>query len=199
MSEKISRNENIFKELGSLQEKALFFIAENPKNHKQNIQKGINYPPEQYGSISKAVDTLEDSGFIKSEKTISQKNVSINIFECTDSGILYALAKNNQCNILKVLDSNKEQVEFCKSFRALYDEWGLDHLALFLRDIGEFLPMVHSKGIDYALPFLMMKFSQQQQRLDPKTRKKNVKAAMKQFPKTKQMLKEMQANIKDLL
>ena len=39
------KNDDIlFKELGSLQEKVLFFLAENPENHKQGIQQGINHP-----------------------------------------------------------------------------------------------------------------------------------------------------------
>ena len=100
---------------------------------------------------------------------------------------------------MKILDSNKEQVEFCKQFRALYDVWGQEQMAMFLRDLGEFLPMVHTKGIEYAAPYLLMKFARQLQTLDPKTKKKNVKAAISQFPKTKGMLKEMQNNIKELL
>jgi len=156
-------------------------------------------PKDQYGSISKAVDSLEEQHFITSKLTKSQKNNEIKLFRCTDEGVLYSLAKNPSCNIPKVLDSNKEQVEFCKQFRALYNAWGPEHMAMFLKDMGEFLPMVHTKGIEYATPYLLMKFAKQQQTLDPKTKKRNVKEAIKQFPKTKQMLKEMQDNIKDLL
>jgi DNA-binding PadR family transcriptional regulator len=195
----IAGKENIFKELGNLQQKVLFFLAENPDQHKQAIQKGISHPTDQYGSISKAVDSLEELGFIDSKLTKSQKNVEIKLFKCTDEGVLYALSRNPLGDILKILDSYKEQVEFCKQFRALYDVWGQKQMALFLKDLGEFLPMVHTKGIEYAAPFLLMKFAKQFQTLDPKTKKKNVKAAINQFPKTKEMLKEMQDNIKELL
>jgi len=198
-SEKITGNENIFKELGSLQQKALYFLAENPDNHKQAIQKGINHPADQYGSVSKAVDSLEELGFVCSTLTRSQKNNPIKLFRCTDEGVLYALARNPLRDIPKVLDSYKEYVGFCGQFRALYDVWGPEHMAVFLNDLGEFLPMVHSKGIDYAAPYLLMTFAKQQQTLDRKTKKNNVKEAIKQFPKTKQMLKEMQDNINDLL
>ena len=44
MSRKESNDEIIFKESGSLQEKVLFFLAENPDNHKQSIQHGIEHP-----------------------------------------------------------------------------------------------------------------------------------------------------------
>ena len=72
-------------------------------------------------------------------------------------------------------------------------------MTIFLKELGEFLPMVHAKGIDYAAPYLLMKFAKQLQTLDPKTKKNNVKEAMTQFPKTKQMLKEMRKNINELL
>lgn len=185
--------------MGSLQQKSLYFLAENPENHKQAIQQGINHPADQYGSVSKAVDSLEQSGFIISRETRSQKNNKIKLFRCTDEGVLYALARNPSCNILKVLDSYKEKMEFCKQFRALYNVWGQKHMTLFLKELGEFLPMVHSKGFDYATPYLLIKFAKLQKTLDPKTKKNNVKEAMSQFPKTKKMLKEMQKNINDLL
>jgi len=185
--------------LGSLQQKSLYFLAENPENHKQAIQQGINHPADQYGSVSKAVDSLEQSGFIISRETMSQKNNKIKLFRCTDEGVLYALARNPSCNILKVLDSYKEKMEFCKQFRALYDVWGQKHMTLFLKELGEFLPMVHSKGFDYATPYLVMNFVKLQQTLDPKTKKNNVKGAMNQFPKSKKMLKEMKKKIDELL
>jgi hypothetical protein len=59
--------------------------------------------------------------------------------------------------------------------------------------------MVQKNGIDQAVPYLLMKFAKQMQNMDPKTKKKNVKEAMKQFPHTKQILKEMQKNINELL
>jgi hypothetical protein len=199
MPDKESNDENIFKELGSLQEKVLFYLAENPENHKQAIQKGIQHPAEQYGSVLKAVDTLEKLGFIESKKMPSQKNVQIKIYSCTDLGVFYTFAKNPSPNIPKILDAYKSRVDFCKPFQGLYDVWGHDHFVMFLKDIGEFLPMVHKNGVEQAAPYLLMKIAKQMQNIDPETRKKNVKEAMKQFPHTKQMLKEMQKNINELL
>lgn len=199
MSEKIFGKENIFKELGSLQQKALFFLAENPDKHKQAIQQSINHPSDQYGSISNAVDSIEQSGYINSKLAKSQKNVEIKLFRCTDLGVLYALTRNPLCDIPRVLDSYKDEFEFCKQFRALYNVWGHEQMAQFLKDTGEFLPMVYTKGIEYATPYFLMKFARQMQTLDPKIKTRNVKEAIAQFPKTKQMLKEMQKDINDLL
>ena len=189
----------IFKELGSLQEKVLFYLAENPKKHKQGIQQGINHPAEQYGSVKNAVDALEKLGYFESKEIKSQKNVPIKIYSCTKLGIFYVLTKNAYSDIPRILDTYKDRIDFCKSFRALYDVWGHDHFALFLKNMGEFLPMVQKNGVEYASPYLLMKIAKQMQSIDPKTRKKNVKEAMKQFPHTKQMLKEMQKTINELL
>jgi hypothetical protein len=70
---------------------------------------------------------------------------------------------------------------------------------MFLKDIGEFLPMVHNKGIEYATPYLLMKMAQQMKNIDQKTRTKNVKEALKQFPESKKLLKEMKKNLNDVL
>jgi DNA-binding PadR family transcriptional regulator len=188
-----------FKELGSLQEKVVFFLAENPENHKQAIQKGIEHPNDQYGSVLKAVDAVEKLGYIEFQKTQSQKNVEIKVYKCTELGIFYALARNRSANIVKIFDSYETQVEFCRPFRTLYDVWGHDHFALFLRNLGEFLPMAQKNGVEQAVPYLLMKLVQQAQSVDPKTRKKNVKEVLKQFPKANQTLKDWRKNIDDVL
>jgi DNA-binding PadR family transcriptional regulator len=198
-NEKISGNEVIFKELGSLQEKVLFFLAENPEKHKQAIQQGIQHPSEQYGSVLKAVDTLEKLEFIKSKEIKSQKNVQIKIYNCTELGVFYALTRNSDANFLKILDAYKSQIEFCQQFQELYKAWGHDHFASFLKNMRDFLPMVQKNGIEEAMPYLLMKMVNLMQSLDPKTRKKNAKEAMKQFPHTKQMLKDIRKNINELL
>lgn len=188
-----------FKELGSLQEKVVFFLAENPHNHKQAIQKGIEHPSEQYGSVLKAVDAVEKLGYIESKKALSQKKVEIKEYRCTELGVFYSLARNRHADIAKILDSYGDQVEFCKPFRALYNTWGNEHFALFLRNLGEFLPMVQRNGVEQAVPYVLMKMVQLAQTVDPKTRRKNVKETLKQFPKTKKMLQEWRKNIDEVL
>lgn len=142
---------------------------------------------------------MEKLQFLKSKTARSQKNNEMKLFRCTDEGLLYSLARNPTSDIPKVLRVNEDHVEFCKQFKALYEVWGRDHFVMFLKDIGEFLPMVHNKGVDYATPYLLMRIAQQMQSIDQKTRTKNVKAAMKEFPETKKMLREMKKNLDGLV
>ena len=142
---------------------------------------------------------MEELGYIKSKKILSQKKVKIKNYESTELGVFYTLARNPNANILKILDGYENRVEFCKSFRALYNVWGHDQFTMFLRDMGEFLPMVRKNGIELAVPYMLMKISKQMLSLDWKTRKKNIKEALKQYPHTKKMLKEMRKNIDEIL
>jgi len=71
------------KELGRLQEKILFYIAEKPGQHKQAIQKSM--PSKQYGSILNSVNALEKSGYIQSEEERSLKNVKM----IPNSGVMF--------------------------------------------------------------------------------------------------------------
>ena len=187
----------IFKELGCLQEKVLFYLAQNPGKHKQAIQQGIQHPSDQYGSIYNAVDTLEKLGFIESTEGISQKKVKIRIYSCTDSGVFYALTHSTP-NIVKVLDAYKSKVEFCNSFRQLYDVWGQDHFSTYLKDVGKFLPIVQRDGTEVAMPYLLMLLLQEMKNIDPKDRKRNAKEALKVFPESKIWLKEWKKNLDEL-
>ena len=199
MSDKITGNENIFKELGSLQEKVLFFLADNPNNHKQAIQQGIDHPAAQYGSVLKAVDALEKLGYIESKTVTSKKNVQIKTYICTELCVFYALTRNSKLNIPEMLDAYKDKIDFCKQFRALYNAWGHDHFMLFLADMREFLPTIQENGMEQAMAYLIMKMAKQAKSVDQKTRTKNVREAMKQFPKTRPMLKEWRNNIDEVL
>jgi DNA-binding PadR family transcriptional regulator len=198
MSRKVS-DDIIFKELGSLQEKVLFYLAENPDNHKQGIQQGIAHPTDQYGSISKAVDALEKFGYIESKEAISQKKVKIKIYGCTESGVFYALTKNQFANVLKILDSYKSKVKFCESFRQLYDTWGHEHFVMYLRDVGYALPIIQKNGIEAAMPILLMKILEEMKKIDKKTRTKNAKAALGLFPESKKWLTEWKNNLDELI
>ena len=200
MSKKsISRSDIAFQELGALQEKIVFFLAEYPENHKQAIQKGIGHPADQYASVLKAVENLEKNEYIRAKEIISQKKLKIKAYTCTELGVFYALARNPNANVIKILEEYKNQVEFVKQLRPLYDVWGQEHFSMFLRDVGEFLPMVKNHGVEFAVPYLLLKIAKQMQTLDKKTKNRNVKAAMKQFPHTREMLKEFRKNIDEVL
>jgi DNA-binding PadR family transcriptional regulator len=189
----------IFKELGSLQEKILFFLAENPENHKQGIQQGINHPADQYGSVSKAVDMLETYGFVVPKDAVSQKNVRIKTYSCTESGIFYALTRNPSAKPVEIFEAYKSEVDWCKSLKQLYDVWGHEHFMAYFRDVGDVLPIIQKKGFDEALPYLFFKAVKLTHSIDKKTRNRNVKEALKLFPENKEMLKEWRKNIDEVL
>jgi hypothetical protein len=189
----------IFRELGNLQEKVLFYLAENPEKNKQAIQQGINHPSEQYGSVKNAVDKIEEFGFIQSTEGLSQKKVKIKIYRCADSGVFYALTKNHLADVLKILDAYKSRVEFCSSFRKLYDAWGHEHFTLYLRDIAYVLPIIQKDGIELAMPHLLMKILEEIKSIDKKTRKRNANAALELFPESKKWLTEWRDNLDELI
>ena len=194
------KNDDIlFKELGSLQEKVLFFLAENPENHKQGIQQGINHPAEQYGSVSKAVDALEKFGFVAAIEGVSQKNLKIKIYSCTESGVFYALTRNPSAKPVEIFEANKDKVSWCKSLRQLYDVWGHDHFMAYFRDVGDILPIIQKKGVAEAMPYMFFKAVKLTHSIDKKTRNRNVKEALKLFPENKEMLKEWRKNINEVL
>ena len=102
-------------------------------------------------------------------------------------------------NILEVLDAYKSRVDFCKSFRQLYDVWGQDHFVMYVKDIGKFLPIVQKDGIEVAMPYLLMLILEEMKKIDPIARKRNAKEAMKLFPESKTMLKEWKKNLDELV
>ena len=190
--------DQVFKELGNLQEKALFYLAQNPESHKQAIQHGLKHPSDQYGSISKAVDSLEKMSFISSKEGISQKNVKIKLYYCTDSGVFYTLTHSTE-NILGVLDAYKSTVAFCNAFRQLYDVWGKEHFTTYIKDVGKFLPVMQRDGAEVAMPYLLMLIFEEMKKIDPAKRMKNAKAALKLFPESKKYLKEWRDNLNELI
>ena len=187
------------KTLGTLQEKILFFLAENPDNHKQAIQKGINHPTDQYGSISKAVDALKKMGFIESKKATSKKKQEIDSYSCTELGLLYTLAKNRSPDVPKILNACQTKGETWKSLKGLYNDWGPDEFLMLFQQIGDILPMITKDGLENALIYLLIKSVKRVHKIDSKTRMKYAKSAMKHFPYLKSGMKEWSENIKELL
>jgi DNA-binding PadR family transcriptional regulator len=188
------------KNLGTLQEKVLYFLAENPHNHKQAIQKGIEHPDDQYGSVLKAVEALKDSGCIKWKKGKSMKKVSIKFYDCTEEGAFYALARNPRANVLKILDAYKDQYDSYKALRNLYDAYGHDLFVKFIRDVDEFLPMVQKQGLEKALPYLFMKIVREASDVDLTQRKRIARESMKQLsPQMKKAMKEWAKSINEIV
>jgi hypothetical protein len=114
-------------------------------------------------------------------------------------GVFYTLCKNPDADVVRVLDAYKSRSDVFNSFRSLYDVWGHDTFVRFFRNVSDFFPMMRKEGIESAVAFLLVKFATDAKALDLKTRRKNAKAALKQFPNTRQLMKEWADNIKELL
>lgn len=188
-----------FKELGKLQEKVLFYLAENPDKHKEAIQKGINYPKEQYSSIYNAVNALKQMRYLESRKAFSLKKVRIELYSCTDLGLIYAIGKNPDANIKEILDLGKQKYDSFKGFNCVYNELGKDEISKFFRILVDFLPEIHKGGLESALMTVFLSALSQNKGIDEKTRLKNAKIWMKCFPDQKSIMKKWQKNIKEIL
>jgi hypothetical protein len=187
------------KELGNLQEKILFFLAENPDKHKQAIQKGINHPLDQYSSILNAVKALSKMGYLESKKAFSSKNVKIELYSSTDVGLIYALGKNSNADIQKILTEYQSKNPMYKSFLGICNELGKEEIVRFFNGLVGFLPMIQTEGLEKALTLFMVKLMASNRGIDERKRIKNAKVWLKYFPDKKPVIKEWHNNIKDLL
>jgi len=176
--------------LGSLREKIIFYLSENPNLNAQALQRALEYPPNQYPNILKALKTLEKTGLIKSKGGKSKKKVPIRLYRCTDNGILYALARNPKANALKTINAYENTEEIAKTFRACYDIMGPELFVKFVEDVDEFMLMIQKDGIENVAPYIVMRSMIQTSHLDIDTRTRIVKELFKQFPQTKQVLKD---------
>jgi DNA-binding PadR family transcriptional regulator len=198
MAKAMGNNILNIKKLGPLQEKVLFFLAENPDNHKQAIQKGINHPSDQYGSISKAVDPLLEMGFIESKKATSKKKKEIDVYSCTEIGLLYTLAENRTLNAPKFLNAYQAKGEIWKTLQDFYNEIGQEQFLLLFRQMADILPMINKDGLENAMIYLFIRTFKETRKIDPNTRLKVAKSALKHFPTLKPAMKEWSRNIKQI-
>jgi DNA-binding PadR family transcriptional regulator len=178
------------KELGSLREKIIFHLSENPNLNAQALQKALEYPSNQYPNILNALKTLEKTGLVRSESGKSKKKVPIRLYRCTDNGILYALARNPKANALKTIGAYENTEELAKTFRACYDIMGPELFVKFVEDVDEFMLMIQKDGIEDVAPYIVMKSMMQTSHLDIDARTRIVKELFKQFPQTKKVLKD---------
>jgi hypothetical protein len=186
------------KELGSLREKIIFHLSENPNLNAQALQKDLGYPSNQYPNILNALKTLEKLDLISSTSGKSKKNVPIRLYHCTLNGIFYALAKNPNANALNTLNAYQSLDNVVNSFLKLYDVWGHDLFIKFVRDVHEFLPMIHKDGVENVIPYMLMRMTMQMSDLDLNTRTRIAKETMKQFPHTKRIMKDWVKSVSKL-
>lgn len=185
-------------QLGSLQSKILYFLAENPKNHKQAIQKGIRHPPEQYGSVLKAVNSLEKGGYIKSRKGLSKKNRKIKFYGCTEKGVSYTLVNNTYADIIKILDNYKEDYPVFKHFRNQYDVWGHNLFVRFYSYLSQFRAMQDKYGLEATIPHMYMMICTSLKDFTPQEKEKILKV-IKLNPAYKKYAKQVKGIINEIL
>ena len=186
------------KELGTLQERILFFLSENPDTNKQAIQKGISHPLDQYASILNAVNALQKMGYIQAKSGISKRKVSIKLYNCTDLGVFYALSKNQNGDIEKLLSAYGER-DTWKSVKCLYSELDHETFSSIFKDCADFIPMMSKDGLEDAVVHLWVRSYRRSRKLNPKTRKKTANAALKCFPELRSFMKEWRDNINEIL
>jgi hypothetical protein len=185
------------KNLEACKRKCFFSWQRIPKTTSKEFNKGL--------TILLTNMALSQKPLMRSKHTallchaVSQKNVRIKTYSCTESGIFYALTRDPSADPVKIFEAYKSEVSWCKSLRQLYDVWGHEHFMAYFRDVGDVLPIIQKKGFDEALPYLFFKAVKLTHSIDKKTRNRNVKEALKLFPENKEMLKEWRKNIDEVL
>lgn len=181
---------SLLKELGSLQVKILKYLAENPKQHKQNIQNGIGHPSSQYGSISKAVDSLEKMGYIESEKGLSKKQVEISLYSCTEVGAWYALSKIPNIETLKVLDNYKEKYSAFDFFRKEHDRMPHELFTKYWNVMMQSTPLLEKSGKEAVNQMMYLIMSMLNQ-FTLEESAELIKQTIEYFPESKKMIDKL--------
>ena len=179
--------------------KYYFSWQRTPKTTSKESNKGSTILLTNMALFQKPLMHSKHISFVVPKDAVSQKNVRIKTYSCTESGIFYALTRDPSANPVKIFDAYKSEVSWCKSLRQLYDVWGHDHFMAYFRDVGDVLPLIQKKGFAEALPYMFFKAVKLTHSIDKKTRNRNVKEALKLFPENKEVLKEWRKNIDEVL
>lgn len=187
------------KELGTLQEKVLYYLAENPDKCKQAIQKGIDHPADQYASILNAVNALKKLEYVKFNVKPSQKKVPIEFYSLTDLGVFYTLVMTPNPNYLKILTAYENQNEAWHGLRLFCLDAGQEMFADVFKGVSEFIPIMRKDGMDAAMMQVFLRAHMRARKLKMDVRRKNAKVAMKHYPELKTVMKEWRDNINEIL
>jgi hypothetical protein len=187
------------KDIGSLKEKILLFIAENPRRNTQVIQRDLGYPENQYPNILRGVKALEKLELIKSTKSFSTKNVPMDLYSPADQGIIYIMTKKPNADLKKILDANKKSNDTARDLQRLYEVWGQESFTSFMRDMSQFLPMIAKNGVESSMPYIFMKGYAESRKLDIAKRKEFAANTMKEFPEIRQFIKEWKKTLDELV
>jgi hypothetical protein len=187
------------KQLGSLREKIVFQLSENPNLNAQAVQKNLGYPSNQYPNVLNALKTLEKLELLTSKRSKSKKNVPIKLYRCTFDGVLFTLAENPKASVLSVLNAYQSLDKNSNFFRKLYDIWGHEHFMAFVRYFHEYLPVIHKNGLAKVIPMMLMTAARETQNLDQDTKIEKSSETIKLFPEAEEALKEWGDSINKVL
>jgi hypothetical protein len=187
------------KQLGSLREKILFHLSENPNLNAQAVQKNLEYPQNQYPNILNALKTLEKLELLTSKLGKSKKNVQIRLYRCTFDGVLFALAENPNARALNILNAYQSLDKTTNSLRKFYDIWGNEVFTAFVRSFHEYLPIIHKDGLEKVIPMILMTSAKQTQNLDQETKIEKSSETIKLFPEAEKVLQEWGDSINKVL
>ncbi len=187
------------KELGSLQKLVLFYLAENPNQHKKAIQEGIGRSKDDYGSVSNSVKALEKIKFITSKKGKSKKYVSIKYYYCTEKGVLHTLAHNENADVPNIFEAYKDKYPNVKFFSSEYERLGHDLFIKYYRDlIIHLMPIAENHSIEEAIPLMIMYYYTKYKDSDKEDLKGILRELTKLSPKAKIVLENFSKEINEL-
>jgi len=169
---------SVLKDLGDLQRKIIFYLAENPKQHKESIMKSLEH--KYYGSVLNAVKRLEKTKYLVSVRAKSKKNLKIKLYSCSEKGVFYALVKNEKTDVLKILENYKDY-GVVKRLREVCDLLGEEVFIKLLRFAQPFLPLAESLGVEEACGCAFSHFLMHPDKLG------DLREAIKRSPKAREL------------
>jgi hypothetical protein len=134
------------KELGILQEKILKYLSKNPNCHNQEIQRGINHPEDQYSSVYNSTKALEKQGYIESIEKLSEKNVKIKCYNCTQRGLIYTFLHSPD-TLLEIADIYLKKYPELKFFQTQLKCFGHDLSRKFFELLWQQVILLDEKNI----------------------------------------------------
>lgn len=186
------------KDLGSKKEKILLYLAENPKQFAQATQRALGYPDSQYGSVYKAIHDLKQKGYLDSELGKSQRGLEIELFSCTETGVLHALTRNPDANINHILNLYRDKYKTLGFFGKERDRMKTDLFERFFRLLMKAVPL-YEKNRDEAIQSMFALVVTDMLNLKAEERSLVLKELLEYFPENRKWVEEALTNIQDLL
>jgi len=173
------------------------YLALNPKDNTQRIQRGIGLKDKNYPTVRKAIRRLQKKYIVQYSTGKSKKKVTIKIYRLTPRGVFVALGICSDNDLVKILEKNKYESDDLFLLKEYVSRLSEPTAKKILRSAGKFalsnLELTASKTIVSAIimhGLTVENFSEEEQ-------KEISKAAMK-IKKIKGPIKEMFKYVKEV-